>query len=83
MAASFDTSPDTPIVVDRTTIWDRSAYGGTSEGAVGAASTTWYFAEGATGANFDLFYLLENPNPTSADATIRWMKPPPLARKPL
>jgi hypothetical protein len=70
---------DTPIVVDRTTVWDRSAYGGTSEGAVGAASPTWYFAEGATGASFDLFYLLENPNPTSADVTIRWMKPPPLA----
>jgi hypothetical protein len=70
---------DVALVVDRTTIWDRSAYGGHSEGAVPAASPTWYFAEGSTAGHFDLFYLLENPNATSADATVQWMQPPPFA----
>ena len=68
-----------PIVVDRTTLWDRSAYGGHSEGAVTGPASTWYLAEGSTAGRFDLFYLLENPNSTIVDATVRWMKPPPLA----
>jgi hypothetical protein len=70
---------DVALVVDRTTTWNQRRYGGTSEGAVPAASTTWYFAEGATGGNFDLFYLLENPNATAVDVTVRWMRPAPLA----
>jgi hypothetical protein len=70
---------DVPIAVDRTTLWDRTAYGGHSEGAVPGPASTWYFAEGSTAGRFDLFYLLENPNPTRADATIAWMQPRPLA----
>jgi hypothetical protein len=69
---------DVPILVDRTTTWDTRRYGGTSESAVSTASTTWYFAEGATGGQFDLFYLLENPNSGAASVTVRWMRPAPL-----
>jgi hypothetical protein len=70
---------DVPLAVDRTTIWDRRAYGGTSEAGVAAASTTWYFAEGSTAGRFDLFYLLENPHAAVVDVTVRWMQPAPLA----
>jgi hypothetical protein len=70
---------DAPIVVDRTMLWDRTAYGGHAETSAAAAATTWYFAEGSTAGRFDLFYLLENPNPTIADATITWLQPPPMA----
>jgi hypothetical protein len=78
---SFSTTieADVDLIVDRTTLWDRSAYGGHSDRAAPAPSTTWYFAEGSTAGSFDLFYLLENPNLTRADATVRWMLPPPLA----
>jgi hypothetical protein len=70
---------DATIIVDRTVLWDRTAYGGHAETSASAPATTWYFAEGSTAGRFDLFYLLENPNPTIADATITWMQPPPMA----
>jgi hypothetical protein len=76
---SIAVDSDVPLVVDRTTLWDGTAYGGHTEGAVSGASTTWYFAEGSTAGRFDLFYLLENPNPAVADATVTWLQPPPMA----
>jgi hypothetical protein len=76
---SVSVEADAAVVVDRTMLWDRDAYGGHSETAVAAPSTTWYLAEGSTAGAFDLFYLLENPNPVRADVTVTWMLPPPLA----
>jgi hypothetical protein len=37
--------------------------GGTDSAAVHAPSSQWFFAEGATGAFFDTFFLIANPNP--------------------
>ncbi len=34
---------------------------------------TWFFAEGATGAFFDLFILVANPNPTPANVTVTFL----------
>ena len=45
---------------------------GHGSAGVTAAATSWFLAEGATGAFFDLFVLLANPTrrrPTSRSAT--------------
>ena len=70
---------DAAIIVDRTSCRIATVYGGHAETSAAAPATTWYFAEGSTAGRFDLFYLLENPNPTIVDATITWVQPPPMA----
>jgi Tol biopolymer transport system component len=67
-----------PLVNERTMSWDASAYGAHAERASAAPATTWFLAEGATGA-FSLFYLLQNPGDTAVTATIRYFRPAPLA----
>lgn len=51
-----------PIGVDRTMTWSKQVYAGHAEVGVVSPARTWYFAEGATIAGFNLFYLLQNPN---------------------
>ena len=48
-----------------------------SETARGSLSTTWLLAEGATHSGFDLFYLLQNPQPTETTATVTFLRPAP------
>jgi hypothetical protein len=65
-----------PILVERAMY--RSVAGqpfaaGHGSAGVTAASTTWFLAEGATGAFFDLFVLLANPDTTPADVEIRYL----------
>ncbi|MBL8142961.1 MAG: hypothetical protein JNM38_17710 [Acidobacteria bacterium] len=77
-AAEFSTVVEsaTPIVVDRTLTWDVSRYGSHSETSLAAPSLTWYLAEGATHSGFDLFYLLQNPDPQqAASVTVRFLRP--------
>jgi hypothetical protein len=70
---------DRLVVVEREMGWDRVwLYGSHSDTAVAAPSTIWYFAEGATHATFDLFYLLQNPSDTPADVTVTYLRPAPL-----
>ena len=38
-------------------------------------SPTWFLAEGSTVLGFDLFYLLQNPQATTAHATVRFLLP--------
>jgi hypothetical protein len=66
---------DAPLVVDRTVSWGDGGYGAHAEGAVEAPATTWFLAEGSTSSTFALFYLLQNPNPVAASATIRYLLP--------
>lgn len=76
--AEFSTivESDVAVLVDRTMRWDASGYGSHAETALTATSTTWYLAEGATHSGFELFYLLQNPNPsTSAQVSIRYLLP--------
>jgi len=68
---------DREIGADRTMSWDENGYGGHSETSVAGPSRTWYLAEGATGASFDLFYLLQNPNDAIADVEITYLRPAP------
>lgn len=74
---------DTRIAVDRTMLWDRRHYGSHAEGGIESPSTQWFFAEGATHSGFQLFYLLQNPNPTTVDVDITYLRPnrPALTRR--
>jgi hypothetical protein len=74
-SASFSTviESDALVIADRTMTW-ADGVGSHAETALGAPSTTWYLAEGATGA-FHLFYLLQNPNAESVTATVRYLLP--------
>jgi hypothetical protein len=65
---------DHPVVVDRTMTWDASRAGAHAETSIASPSTTWYLAEGATHGDFDLFYLLENPNDVEAAVIIRYLR---------
>ena len=73
---------DVPVAVERTMTWGGgmgAGYGSHAERASSGPATTWYFAEGATHGAFDLFYLLQNPAPTAATATITYLLPAPRA----
>lgn len=69
---------DVPIVAERAMYLDAPA-GGWSAGHAAAAvrrpSTTWTFAEGATGRYFDTYLLMANPFATPADVTVRYLRP--------
>lgn len=74
--AEFSTviESDRLLIVDRTMSWDGAAgYGAHAETGVAAPATTWYLAEGATIAGFDLFYLLQNPSSQQARVRVRYL----------
>jgi hypothetical protein len=66
-----------PVVAERsmyfgsnpTRIWS----GGHSSAGVSAAAQNWFYAEGATGAFFDTFILLSNPQPIAANVRIEYV----------
>jgi hypothetical protein len=68
-------------VIDRTMSWDArsplvpSGYGAHTETAVDAPATAWYLAEGSTVLDFQLFYLLQNPQEAPVEATVRYLRP--------
>ena len=64
--------------VERGMAWGSVAaglYGSHAETATAAPSTTWFLAEGSTVLDFDLFYLLQNPQATTTQATVRFLLP--------
>ena len=76
--AEFSTlvEADERVVADRTMTWDQSGYGSHAErGILTRTATKWYFAEGATFGNFDLFYLIQNPNFATADVKVTYLLP--------
>jgi hypothetical protein len=75
---SIEVESSAPLVSDRTMSWDATEYGAHAERAGAAPATTWFLAEGSTGG-FGLFYLLQNPGDTAAAATVRYLRPTPLA----
>jgi uncharacterized repeat protein (TIGR01451 family) len=76
-SASFGTvvHSNALVVVDRTMTWGGRGYGSHAETALPSPSTTWYLAEGSTSSDFNLFYLLQNPNPAAVQATVRYLLP--------
>jgi autotransporter-associated beta strand protein len=76
--AEFSTvvDTDTLLVVDRTMTWGNG-YGSHAETSVAAPALTWYLAEGATHSNFNLFYLIQNPNGAAANVQVTYLRPEP------
>jgi uncharacterized repeat protein (TIGR01451 family) len=68
---------DVPIAAERAMYLNVDGFGrgGGASGGVPHPSTTWYFAEGATGSWFDAFLMLVNPNPGVATATVTFQLP--------
>ena len=69
---------DRLVVVDRMMEWGIDpatghGYGSSLETAAAASSTTWFLAEGSTVLGFDLYYLLQNPQSTIANVTVRYL----------
>jgi hypothetical protein len=58
---------DRLIGIQRSMTWGRApaVYGSHAETATASAASTWFLAEGTTAGGFDLFYLLQNPQPNT------------------
>ena len=52
-----------------------SGYGSHAGTNIAAAADTWYLAEGATHSGFNLFYLIQNPNPGAAQVEVTYLLP--------
>ena len=78
---------DVPVVADRTMTWSGAGrYGSHAESALLAPALDWYFAEGATHGDFDLFFLVHNPRDRVAEVDARFLRGPigagaPVARR--
>lgn len=79
--AEFSTvvESDRLVVADRTMQWDSRGYGSHAETSIATPATQWHLAEGATGGNFELFYLVQNPGATAADVEVTYLLAPPRA----
>ena len=65
-----------PIILERAMYLTTPAQGfaaGHESAGVTAPATSWFLAEGATGALFDLFILVANPNPQAATLEARYL----------
>lgn len=66
---------DQPFIAERSMYLDSDGalFGaGHESAAIPAPKTTWFLAEGATGPFFDLFVLIANPNPSTAEVEARY-----------
>jgi hypothetical protein len=66
------------VGVERTMTWGTTTgaiFGSHAETATAAPSPTWFLAEGSTVLEFNLFYLLQNPQATTTSATVRFLLP--------
>ncbi len=73
-AFSIVVESESAVVADRLMWWDATGYGAHAETSLSAPATTWYLAEGATTGSFNLFYLLQNPNPVPASVRVRYLR---------
>jgi uncharacterized repeat protein (TIGR01451 family) len=67
-----------PVIVERAMYRDAPGQmfaAGHEAAAVPGPATQWFFAEGATGAYFDLFYLIANPGTEAAVIDGRYLLP--------
>ena len=64
-----------PVFVERAMYWPNGSdsSGGHDTEGVKQANTTWYLAEGYTGAGFQTFILIQNPNSSNATITVTYM----------
>jgi hypothetical protein len=74
VAAKVVSTNNVGIVVERPIYftYGNGVTGGHNVMGVNSPRQTWYFAEGYTGAGFDQYLTILNPNPTPADVTITY-----------
>jgi hypothetical protein len=80
--ATTVTAPQ-PILVERAMYFNgpHGAFeGGHASSAVPSGARDWFLAEGSTGAWFETFVLISNPNASAVNATIRYLTPEGVAR---
>jgi hypothetical protein len=76
VSAVVETTDGTPIVVERAmylTSQGRFFNAGHASLGVTSPSTRWFLAEGATGAYFDLFVLVANPDSRDAQVQVTYL----------
>jgi uncharacterized repeat protein (TIGR02543 family) len=72
----IESTNDVPIIVERAMYYSAGSVpftAGHESAAIEAPSTHWFLAEGATGAFFDTYILLANPNPVGAVVQARYL----------
>jgi hypothetical protein len=70
------TVPTCPIIVERSMYLSRAGQpfaAGHDAAGVTQPSTNWFLAEGATGSFFDMYVLIENPNPATATVHVSYL----------
>lgn len=77
VSAVVATADGSGIVVERAMYHSlqRPFSAGLASAGVTAPATAWYFAEGATGAFFDLFLLIANPDSRDARLRVTYLLP--------
>jgi hypothetical protein len=78
VSAIVETLDGAGIVVERAMYDSRQGLAfaaGHESAGVTAPATRWYFAEGATGAFFDLFLLVANPGDRATDIQVTYLLP--------
>ena len=63
-----------PVIAERAVYGNGRTWGTDSIGAT-APAKTWYLAEGSTGAGFETWVLVQNPNSEPAEVTLTSMPP--------
>ena len=77
MSAHIESTNGVPIVVERSMYLDHGGQlftAGHNSGALPAASTRWFLAEGSTGDYFDTFILVANPNSAPAQLRVTYLR---------
>ncbi|MCD4700058.1 MAG: S8 family serine peptidase [Phycisphaerae bacterium] len=70
LAFSTRLDSDIPVIIERAMYF---ANGGHNTIGVSNPASTWYLAEGFTGAGFETFILIQNPNGTDVVANVTYM----------
>lgn len=71
---SVQVESDRLVVAERRMSWDRTTgYGSHASTGTPSPSETWHFAEGATIAGFQTFYLLQNPGVDAASVSMAYL----------
>jgi hypothetical protein len=78
VSAAITSLNGVPIIVERAMylgVGGQMFGAGHESAGVGAPAAEWFFGEGATGAFFDLFFLIANPNADPSRVEARYLKP--------
>lgn len=78
VSAVITSTNNVPVIVERAmyrSVGGQMFGAGHESAGVEAPAAQWYFAEGATGPYFDLFFLIANPGTTASMVEARYLKP--------